>query len=453
MTSLEGRRSFLSQCALLAAVTPLGLLGDISARAATGDAARKDDAAPSRRKPPNGFLWGTANSAYQSEGGNFASDVWVLEHMKPTIFAEPSGDADDVYHRYEQDLALAASLGLNAHRLSIEWSRIEPEPGQVSLAALAYYRRVLEACHRHGLAPVVTYNHYSVPRWFAAAGGFETEQGIDPFVRYCETVTQHLGDLIAVAATFNEPNINALLSWSPAIQKLAPMLGGIRKVAAQAGGSEHWSSPMLGDFRVQQPIMIKAHAKAYEAIKRVSNGRFPVGVTLALTDDKPADDSGGVERKRAQVLTPWLDAPGDFIGVQVYTSAVVGADVELPPAAGVELTQMGYPYAPEALAGVIRMVAAQTKRPIYVTENGIATEDDHRRIEFMRGAVDGMLKCMAEGIDVRGYMHWSLLDNWEWTSGYRPKFGLVEVDRTTFARTPKPSANYLGQIARTGRTA
>ncbi|GLQ51915.1 beta-glucosidase [Dyella flava] len=387
------------------------------------------------------------------EGGNVASDVWVLEHMKPSIFVEPSGDADDVYHRFEGDLALAASLGFNAHRLSIEWSRIEPEPGQISLAELAYYRRVLEACHRHGLAPVVTFNHYTVPRWFAAAGGFETEAGIEPFVRYCETVTQHLGELITVAATFNEPNINALLSWSPAIQKMLPMIAAFRKAATQAGGSAQWSSPMLADFRVQQPILIQAHAKAYDAITRLSQGRFPVGVTLSLTDDRPADGSGGVERKRAQVLTPWLQAPGDFVGVQVYTSAVVGANAELPPTAGVELTQMGYPYAPEALEGVIRMVAQQTRRPIYVTENGIATEDDTRRIAFIRGAVDGMLKCIADGIDVRGYMHWSLLDNWEWTSGYRPKFGLVEVDRTTFARTPKPSANYLGQIARKGKIA
>lgn len=450
------RREFLSRSALLAAL-PLAAMMERTVQAQSGASSAAaltdravDTAAGGKRA---GFLWGTASSAYQCEGNNIGSDVWALEHMKPSIFAEPSGDADDTYHRIDDDLALAASLGFNAHRLSIEWSRIEPEPGQISLAQLAYYRRVLEACHRHGLSPVVTFNHYTVPRWFAAAGGFETRAGIEPFVRYCETVTHHLGELIALAATFNEPNINALLAWSPAIRKLAPVIGAVRKAAAVVQGSPQWSSPILGDHRVQQPIMIEAHDRAYDAITKLSAGRFPVGITLALTDDKAADGSTGVDRKRAQVLTPWLAARGDFVGLQVYTSAVVAADADLPPAAGEELTQMNYPYAPEALEGVIRMVATQTRRPIYITENGIATEDDGRRIAFIRDAVSGMLKCMADGIDVRGYMHWSLLDNWEWMSGYRPKFGLVSVDRTTFTRTPKPSAHYFGQIARTGKIA
>lgn len=401
-----------------------------------------------------GFLWGSAGAAYQIEGGNVASDIWVLEHIKPTLFAEPSGDADDVYNRIDGDLALAASLGFNCHRLSIEWSRIEPEPGQISYAALAYYRRVLETCRQHGMAPVVTFNHYTVPRWFAASGGFETQDGIAPFVRYCDLVTRHMGDLMAVAATFNEPNINALLSWTPALQQMAPMIAGMRKAIGAATGAPKWSSPLLGDFRVQQPIMIEAHARAYDAIKTASGGRFPVGVTLALNDDKPAGgDMGGVEAKRAQVLTPWLQAPGDMVGVQNYTESFVGPTADLPNTPGAELTQMDYPYAPRALEAVIRMVAARTKRPIYVTENGIGTEDDSRRVAFIREAVSGVQACLADGLDVRSYIHWSLLDNWEWTSGYRPKFGLVAVDRKTFQRTAKPSAAFLGRIARAGRVA
>lgn len=424
-----------------------GLLAAGAATAGPGAAAAKP-----------GFLWGTAGAAYQIEGGNVASDVWTLEHLKPTLFAEPSGDADDVYNRIDEDLALAASLGFNAHRLSIEWARIEPEPGQISNAALAYYRRVLETCRRRGLSPVVTFNHYTVPRWFAAAGGFDTAEGIAPFVRYCELVTRHMGDQIAVAATFNEPNVNALLSWTPLLQKMAPVIGGMRKAVQTATGAPRWSSPMLGDFRVQQPIMIEAHARAYDAIKAASGGRFPVGVTLSLNDDKPPGGRGGgdmtgVEAKRAQVLTPWLAAPGDLVGIQNYTESTVGPTSDLPNAPGVEVTQMDYPFAPRALEAVIRLVASRTKRPIYVTENGVATEDDTRRIAFIREAVRGVQACLTDGIDVRGYLHWSLLDNWEWTSGYRPKFGLVAVDRTTFKRTPKPSAAYFGQIARTGRVA
>lgn len=400
-----------------------------------------------------GFLWGTSGAAYQIEGGNYASDIWALEHITPKLFAEPSGDADDVYNRFDEDLALAAGLGFNAHRLSIEWARIEPEPGQVSQAALAYYRRVLETCRRRGLAPVVTYNHYTVPRWFAAAGGFETRDGIEPFVRYCDLVTRHMGDLIEVAATFNEPNVNALLSWTPMIQQMQPMIAGFRHAAAAALGAPHWSSPMLGDFRTQQPIMIEAHARAYDAIKAASGGRFPVGVTLSLNDDQPAGADSGIEIKRAQVMTPWLQAPGDMVGVQNYTRSQVGSTADLPPEPGAELTQMGYPFAPHALEAVIRLVASRTKRPIYVTENGVATEDDSRRIAFIREAVGGVQRCIADGIDVRSYLHWSLLDNWEWTNGYKPKFGLIAVDRTTFKRTPKPSAAYFGRIARTGRVA
>ncbi|QUD89632.1 glycoside hydrolase family 1 protein [Phenylobacterium montanum] len=422
-------------------------------RLIAGVAAGAAFAAKAAAAPRPDFLWGTAGAAYQIEGGNFASDVWVLEHLKPSLFKDPSGDADDVYNRIESDLAMAAGFGFNAHRLSIEWSRIEPEQGQISYAGLAYYRRVLETCRKLGMAPVVTYNHNTVPRWFAAAGGFETRDGIEPFVRFCELVTRHMGDLIAVAATFNEPNIGALLSWIPGLQKAAPMLQHMRQSLGAATGFPKWSSPLLGDFRIQQPIMIEAHARAYDAIKAASGDRYPVGVTLALNDDQDGGPGSGLMTKRAQVLTPWLAAPGDMVGVQNYTSSRIGPDVDLPPAPGVELTQMGYPFAPEALEAVIRTVAGLTRRPIYVTENGVATEDDTRRVAFIRTAVSGVQRCIADGLDVRSYLHWSLLDNWEWTNGYGPKFGLVAVDRTTFERRPKPSAAYLGRIARTGKVA
>lgn len=428
-----------------------GLAGASGAMAA----AAAQPATPRRAKP--GFLWGTAGAAYQVEGGNVASDVWTLEHLHPTLFNEPSGDAADVYNRIESDLALVASLGFNCHRLSIEWSRIEPEQGQISYAGLDYYRRVLESCRRRGLAPVVTYMHNTVPRWFAAAGSFDTREGIDPFVRYCDVVTRHLGDLIAVAATFNEPNVNTLLNWMPFMQRLQPGRPGLRRSIAAAANAPNWSSPIFGDPHIQDAVMLEAHARAYDAIKAASNGAFPVGVTLALNDDQPPPpESGlasGVAQKRAEVLLPWLAAPGDMVGVQNYSLSLVGPTVDLPYPAGAELTQMEYPFAPRALEAVIRTVAQHTRRPIYVTENGIATADDTRRVAFIGEAVKGVQACIADGLDVRSYIHWSLLDNWEWTNGYSRTFGLVAVDRQTFKRTPKPSAAYLGRIARTGRVA
>jgi beta-glucosidase len=421
--------------------------GALAAAAGTAQAQR-----PKRRPSPRRrFLWGSAGAAYQIEGGNVASDIWVLEHVKPSLFQQPSGDADDSYNRYEEDIALAASFGFNAHRFSIEWSRIEPEPGQVSHAAIAYYRRVLETIRRHGMTPVLTYNHFTTPRWFAAAGGFSTRNGIAPFVNYCRLVTERLGDLVGIAATFNEPNLPAQLYWLPAVRKLRPAFDAAQRAAAAAVGSGRFASPVLGDWRVEQPIMIEAHNRAYEAIKSIARDRFPVGVTLALAHERaPPAGPSGVERKQGDILLPWLAAQGDFVGVQNYTYALVGPESDLPAPDGVALTQMGYPFAPEALEGVIRQVAARTKRPIYVTEHGIATEDDRQRITYIDGAARGLANCLRDGIDVRGYLHWSLLDNWEWFSGYRPKFGLVAVDRTTFRRTPKPSAAHLGRLARIG---
>lgn len=431
----------------------LGLLRDGMVAGALGAAVAGAAPAATRglaRIRPGSFLWGTAGAAYQIEGGNYASDLWVMEHMKPSMFREPSGDGADAYHRVDADIAMAASMGFNAHRLSIEWSRIEPEPGQVSEAALAYYRRVLATVHKHGMVPFVTFSHFTAPRWFAAAGGFQTTDGIEPFVRYCSLVARHMGDLIGAAATFNEPNLGALLSWSPTVRAMRPHIDAACAAAGAAIGAPRWAPPLLGDSRIKQPIMIEAHNRAYVEIKKVSGSGFPVGVTLALNDDRAAGSDEGVTRKREQVLMPWLGAEGDFVGVQNYTYSLVEADADLPTPAGVERTQMDYPYAPEALENVIRTVSKHTARPIYVTENGIATEDDTRRVAFIDRAVAGVFNCLRDGIDVRGYIHWSLLDNWEWFFGYRPKFGLVAVDRATFKRTPKPSAHHLGRIARKG---
>lgn len=423
----------------------------LGAAVALAGAATTAAAAPTKPKAPKGgFLWGTAGSSYQIEGGNVASEMWVLEHVKPNIFRAPSGDACDTYNRIDEDLALAASLGLNAHRFSIEWSRIQPERGEISEAGLAYYRRVLELCHKHGLTPNLTFNHWTVPRWFAAGGAFETPEGVAPFVDFCRLVTERMGDLVGIAATFNEANIRAQLSWIPALKALAPIVQKTKQAAAAAIGSERFSSPLLADFRIQQPIMLEAHARAYDAIKKIRPD-LPVGVTLSLNDDQAAGPDSGLARKRAEVWEPWLAAPGDWVGVQTYTRSRVGPEADLGPEPGVELTNSGYEFRPEALEAVIREVAKRVKKPIYVTENGISTENDERRVAFIERAVAGVLACKADGIDLRGYFHWSLLDNWEWISGYSQHFGLVAVDRQTFKRTPKPSARYLGQIARSGR--
>jgi beta-glucosidase len=400
---------------------------------------------------PTGFLWGAATAAHQVEGNNINSDAWVLEHLKPSTFAEPSGDACDFYHRYADDVKLCAGLGLNAFRFSIEWARIEPEQGLYSRAELDHYRRVLASCHEHGLTPMVTYWHFTSPRWFAALGGWEQPGAGDHFVRYCERAANHLGDLIGSAATFNEPNIPNLLQWMFARLPQNPFQGaqGAMSLAAKAVGAERFSYFIFGNPDAQRDVMIPVHHRALAAIKS-GRGTYPVGVTLAIADEQAVGAENRRDEKRAALYEPWLEAAAksDFIGVQTYTRARVGKDGDLPPDPGAELTQMGYEFWPEALEHTIRYAASRSKVPVYVTENGVATEDDTRRVEYIKRALAGVRACLADRVDVRGYVHWSLLDNFEWNLGYRPKFGLVGVNRETFERTIKPSARLLGDIAR-----
>jgi beta-glucosidase len=403
------------------------------------------------RPVPEGFLWGTAISAHQSEGGNINSDAWLAENVTPTVFAEPSLDACDSFHRFEEDIAIAADLGFNCHRFGIEWARIEPEEGKFSRAALDHYRRILEACHERGLKPMVTFNHFTTPRWFAARGGFELVDGADYFARFAERATGHLGDLISYATTFNEANIQrliALLRLGDRGDAIAAMLDACRK----ATGSERFSSLLFAPLEVCEPVLLDAHAKAAAAMK-AGPGDFPVGLTLTMQDVQGVGEGHQAEALIQMLYGPWLEAArqADFIGVQTYTRVLIGAEGRLPPPEDAEMTGAGYEFYPQALGGTIRFAHERIGRPIYVTESGIATHDDTRRVAFLDAALAEVRACLDEGIDVHSYICWSLLDNFEWTRGYGERFGLVHVDYETFERTPKPSAHHLGAIARSGR--
>ncbi len=421
------------------------------AAALAGAATRSRAEGPAAKSFPRGFLWGAATAAHQVEGNNVNNDNWLLEHVKPTLFAEPSGDACDHYHRYADDIKLLASLGFNTYRFSIEWARIEPEEGFFSSAELEHYRRMLGACHENHLTPVVTFNHFTLPRWLAARGGWENAGAADLFARYCECAAKHLGDLIAFAATLNEPNIPLLLSWLK-LPIPPEALNGMLAAAARTSGSDRFGFFLLGPADKTLEVLLAAHHRGLAAMKS-GPGKYPVGVTLAMSDDQAVGPDSARDRKRAQLYGPWLEAAAksDFIGVQTYTRSRVGKDGDLPPEPGAEMTQMGYEFWPQALEQTIRYAAAQAKVPVYVTENGIGTDDDARRIEYIKRALAGVQKCLADGVDVRGYVHWSLLDNFEWIFGYRPTFGLVAVNRDTQERTVKPSARFLGEVARRNR--
>ena len=398
---------------------------------------------------PAGFLWGAATAAHQVEGNNTNSDLWVLENVQPTLFTERSGNACDHYHRYGRDIELLASLGLNTYRFSIEWARIEIEPGLFSTAELDHYRRMVAACHENNVTPMVTLYHFTSPRWFAAMGGWEHKSASDLFVRYCDRVAKHLGDLVGLATTFNEPNLPMLLRWIKSVELPFGVIFGMAQQAAEAVGSDRFGSFFLGNAERLRDVMVATHHRALAALKS-GPGSYPVGVTVAIQDEQAIGSDSRRDEKRAEVYAPWLEAAAesDFLGVQTYTRIRVGDVGDLPAEPGVELTQMGYEFWPEALEQAIRYAHAHSKVPIYVTENGISTEDDTRRIEYINRALAGVRNCLMDNIDVRGYIHWSFLDNFEWLHGYRPKFGLISVNRQTQERTVKPSARYLGEIAK-----
>lgn len=448
------RREFVQTGVKLAGGAVLGseLISGASVLSGQASAGSQDSLGKSF---PKNFLWGAATAAHQVEGNNVNCDFWMLEHMPKSMFREPSGDACDHYHLYEQDINTLADLGFNAYRFSIEWARIEPEKGAFSRAELEHYRKMLEACHRRGITPLVTYSHFSVPRWFALQGAWENSESSDLFARYCGKATEHLGDLVAYAATFNEPDIPHLFHWislpTPDGGKgsdLASIMGAQKAGLREQLHTPQFSSFFMGDAKLMRDNMMTAHTKAKAAIKAVQS-KLPVGLTLAMEDDQSVGANSRAAEKQADVYGPWLGLAkqDDFIGVQTYTRSRM-ADKALPPPQGAEVTQMGYEFYPEALENTVRYASKQTGIPVIVTENGVATENDARRVEYVQRALAGVKRCLDSGIDVRGYIHWSLLDNFEWIFGYTPKFGLIAVDRETQKRTVKPSARVLGNIAK-----
>jgi beta-glucosidase len=382
---------------------------------------------------PEGFLWGAATAAHQIEGNNVNSNWWVHEHEAGTTIVEPSGDAADSYHRYRDDMRLLADLGLNSYRFSIEWARIEPERGYVSRAEVDHYRRMVDTAHEFGIEPIVTLMHFTVPRWFERDGFWRASDAADLFARYTELALPVVSEGVRYVCTINEPNIAAML----------------------AGGEDASNLVAYGlpkpDLAVADALL-ESHRRSREVLSQVAG--LQSGWTVATQAFEAADEPGSAEKLK-QIADPaenWYleNAAGDdFIGVQAYTRNIVGPEGIRPPADDVETTLTGWEFWPEAAATGVRAAWELSGHvPVMVTENGIATADDEDRIRFTTDALRGLQAAIADGADVRGYVHWSLLDNFEWMLGFAPTFGLVAVDRETFARTPKPSLAWLGEVAR-----
>ena len=427
---------------------------------------------------PKGFLIGAATAAHQVEGNNIHSDYWLQEHLPHSSFTEPSGAACDHYNRFEEDIRLLADAGLNAYRFSIEWARIEPEEGQFDEKEIEHYRSVIRCCKAHGVEPIVTLHHFTSPAWLIRKGGWEAESTVESFRRYAAYVAEKLGAELNYICTINEANMGLQLA---AISKRFMLMAEQAKKAAASGAKKAEGTVQVGMnfekmmenmkfaamenaqvFGTPQPqifvsartpegdqLVMRAHRKAKAAIKAI-RPEIKVGLTLSLHDlqalpggERFAEAAWDEEFRH---YLPYI-RDDDFLGVQNYTRTQYGEQGQLPAPEGAELTQMDYEFYPEALEHVIRRVHEDFRGELIVTENGVATANDSRRVEFIRRALKGVENCLADGIPVKGYCHWSLMDNFEWQKGFSMTFGLIAVDRATQQRRPKPSLAFLGGFA------
>ena len=410
---------------------------------------------------PEGFLWGTATSAHQVEGGNTRNDWWTWEQVPGHVRAgDTSRLACDFWNRAEEDLRLARDLGTGAFRLSLEWSRIEPEEGAFDEEALARYRRLLVAARELGLEPVVCLFHFTLPAWVARRGGFETPWGVERFLRFGEKVMAECGPLARWWITVNEPVVYAALGW---VQGLWP--------------------PGKKDLRLALRVarnLVRAHAGAYGLIHRVDPECW-VGAGMHFASFEPYHPRGLLDRGVAWLHDwignqVWLEATldgflrpplglyepvaeavdsHDFLGLQHYFTYPLAFSLLRPRnlfarerhAPRPDAARFMGEFRPEALGEWARRLS-RFRKPIVVTEHGLLENEERERPAWLIRSLAGLHRAISGGAEVLGYLHWSLLDNFEWAEGYRARFGIVRVDFATQTRTVKPSGRLYGEVAR-----
>ncbi|MDR7439835.1 MAG: glycoside hydrolase family 1 protein [Armatimonadota bacterium] len=409
---------------------------------------------------PEGFRWGTATSSHQVEGGNTNNDWWVFEQQPGRIRdGSRSGAACDWWHRAEEDFDRMQALHQNAHRLSLEWSRLEPEPERWDEGAEARYRQMLRGLRERGIEPMVTLNHFTLPLWVARQGGWENPQIVRWFARYAKQCAEAFGEFVSLWVPINEPNVVVALGY----------LHGKHPPAAR--------NPIRARRAI--PNLLRAHAAAYRVLHEVQPDA-QVGTAHNLRPFDPARPDarldqwivsvhgqffnwmwlealqhGAARSALGQWLLPECAGTLDFVGVNYYTRECVRfapwristgfARTVRDPHATYSDGDYGEVY-PEGLYRVVREVWRRYRRPVFVTENGLPDADDDLRPRFLLEHLAALHRAIAEGVDVRGYYHWSLVDNFEWAEGWTLRFGLIEVDPQTQARTPRPSAHLYAEI-------
>ena len=398
---------------------------------------------------PDGFLWATATAAHQVEGDNRNNDWWQFEQQPGRIAqGQVSGPACDTWNRYREDFVLYRKMGNNAHRLSIEWSRVEPREGEFDPKALRRYRDMLGELREQGMQPMVTLHHFSSPTWFSNRGGWGAAGAPAAWLPFVSRVVDELGDLVTIWCTINEPNIYATQGWifgafPPGrrndVRGLWRVLGNLHTAheAAYRIIKKRWPDAPAG----------LAHNKFW--LKPFSNS--PLDRAAARTG-RMAMDFWPVGNGR---MRPTVTAISDYIGLNHYSGRLVRFDPGSPGTQFIRNTNPpGFPisdFGDAIRSDWLREAIDELRpygKPIYVTENGIATRDDAWRQDFLRGQLGAVQQAIAKGADVRGFFHWTSLDNFEWAHGYNMQFGLIAVDRATLERRPKGSYHLFGRMAR-----
>lgn len=400
-------------------------------------------------KFPKEFLWGAATSAYQVEGGNSNSDWWEWEK---TVGKENSGDACRHYELYEHDFDLVKNLNHNAHRLSIEWSRIEPQEGKFSAEALRHYIKVIISLKRRNIEPLITLHHFTNPLWFSKAGGWENKRSAARFLRYCDFVVLALASHVRYWITINEPNVYMTHAY----------LWGV------------WPPQSKSYLKAKavEDNLSNAHIKAYRQIhaiyKKLNFPRPSVGIAQNIQDFVPCTQSSR-DRFAAYLRSKWYNfgffdkisrqKTMDFIGVNYYSRQLVhvskwgitnlAMDVCKQNHYPKKKNSLGWDIYPEGLYNSLLRLK-KYRLPVIITENGICTPDDNLRWEYIYEHLRNMHRAMEEGVNVIGYLYWSLMDNFEWDKGFGPRFGLIDINYKTYTRTVRESAKKFAQVCKTG---
>lgn len=385
-------------------------------------------------KFPEGFLWGAGNSAFQAEGNNTNSDWWEWEQKNQPV-EKRSGQAANHYNLYSQDFQLLKDLGHNTHRLSVEWSRIEPEEGMFDEAEIEHYKRVLQSLKGQGLTVMLTIHHFTNPKWFADKGGWLNFSSPKYFEKFVKKVIPEFLPYVDLWITINEPGGYALDAY---------------------GRGKFPPNKKLGNKGILQALfnLSRAHKRAYRALKKM-DPKAKVGMSHNITSFNSFH-----KHRLLEQITVWsMDQvvnhliyrftgikTHDFLGINYYFNQNISfrKGFSVPQRIDVstiktDISDMGWEVRPEGLFDVL-MDLSDYNLPIYITENGIASTNDDRRVRFLLSFLKEVYHAVSAGADVRGYYYWSLTDNYEWTEGFESRFGLVEVDFKTQKRTPKPSS-------------